>query len=194
MPADDVLAQVDVKPEAAEVQDVSDEFEVLLYVDADDQSSRHESINQMSQNTPVGWKILGFWLIANTLLLVTDPGFWSDLKDEDSFVMNLGMILGLLVCGPFIYCCGEDEGLRQWAGGAIVVITIVLCVAKPGYNTINGGPVGTDPTTHCTFLVEELHALGYPVASVADDGLAVGEKLEVACPEGDGHIEVACSE
>eukprot|EP01083_Nonionella_stella_P158761 517097_1 len=116
MPADDVLAQVDVKPEAAEVQDVSDEFEVLLYVDADDQSSRHESINQMSQNTHVGWKILGFWLIANALLFVTNPEFWSDLKDEDSFVMILGMILGVLVCGPFYYCCYYEDGLRQLAG------------------------------------------------------------------------------
>eukprot|EP01083_Nonionella_stella_P075696 205865_1 len=167
MSADDVSAQVDVKPEASKVQEVLD-------IDADGQSSRNESINQMSQNTHVGWKILGFWLIATALLLVTDPGFWSDLKEEDSFVMILGMILGVLVCGPFYYCCYYEDGLRQLAGCVIVVITIAAIV----YSTMNGGPVGTDPTTHCTFLVEELHALGYPVASVADEGLAVGEKLE----------------
>eukprot|EP01083_Nonionella_stella_P143540 446350_1 len=173
-----------------------------------DQPSHQEWKNQFVQKTPfialIVW-VLGILFLVGTTDMKEDV--WSNFKGTFSAARKDMRVPALVVCFPFAIICNNcitkclpsfpnlDSGPgRIFASVVIVFVTLVLLVAKPVYNNVHGGSVSTDPATHCTFLADELQAIGYPVASVADDSLAVGEQLEVACPEGDGHIEVACSE
>eukprot|EP01083_Nonionella_stella_P279225 949920_1 len=168
-----------------------------------DQPSHQEWKNQFVQKTPfialIVW-VLGIVALVGTHgefnLTLWKREFSNALRDNDA---NEALFaVAFLVCFPFATIYYRDDlkagPFRLFASGVIVFITIVLLVARPVYNNVYGGSVSVDPATHCTFLADELQAIGYPVASLADDSLAVGEQLEVACPEGDGHIDVACSE